>query len=129
MEQYPPTHTKERAPAHPCRRLHLRRCSTTTLRAVGRVRHRLMTNFGKALDRVPLDGYRSVKDLHGPSYVYAILRDQIRNEIDVDDRAVTILECRPPSRADLGPEWTRFAIARLRYTKARREWHIYWRDR
>jgi hypothetical protein len=56
-------------------------------------------------------------------------RDQIRNEIDVDDRAVTILECRPAWRADLGTEWTRFPIARLRYTKARREWQIYWRDR
>jgi len=55
-------------------------------------------------------------------------RDQIRNEIDIDDRAVTILECRPPWRADIGPEWTRFPIARLRYMKARREWQIYWRD-
>ncbi|MCB1258230.1 MAG: hypothetical protein KDB26_14055 [Microthrixaceae bacterium] len=41
-------------------------------------------------------------------------RDQIRYEIDVDDRAVTILECRPPWRADFGTEWTRFPIARLR---------------
>ena len=57
------------------------------------------------------------------------VRDQIRNEINVDDRAVTILECRPPWRADFGPDWTRFPIARLRYTKARREWQIYWRDR
>jgi hypothetical protein len=56
-------------------------------------------------------------------------RDQIRYELDVDDRAVTILECRPPWRANFGPEWTRFPIARLRYTKARREWQIYWRDR
>lgn len=34
-----------------------------------------------------------------------------------------------PRRADFGTEWTRFPIARLRYTKARREWQIYWRDR
>ena len=42
---------------------------------VGRVRHLSRTNFGKALVRVPLDGYQSVKDLQGPSYVYAILMD------------------------------------------------------
>jgi hypothetical protein len=54
---------------------------------------------------------------------------QIRFELDVDDRALTILECRPPWRSDFGPEWTRFPIARLRYTKTRRDWQIYWRDR
>jgi hypothetical protein len=53
----------------------------------------------------------------------------MRVEMDVDPRSVTILECRPPWRDDLGPEWTRFPIARLRYVRARREWSIYWRDR
>ena len=53
----------------------------------------------------------------------------IRYEMDVDSRSVTILECRPPWREDFGPEWTRFPIARLRHTKARKEWEIYWRDR
>ncbi|HUP15832.1 MAG TPA: DUF3024 domain-containing protein [Acidimicrobiia bacterium] len=28
-----------------------------------------------------------------------------------------------------GPEWTRFPVARLRYTKTRGEWSFYWRDR
>ena len=46
------------------------------LRPVGRVRHLSRTNFVKALERVPLDGYSSVKDLQGPSYVYAILMDR-----------------------------------------------------
>ena len=27
------------------------------------------------------------------------------------------------------PEWTRFPIARLRYTQATRTWTLYWRDR
>jgi len=45
------------------------------LRPVGRVRHLSRTNFGKALERVPLNGYSSVKDLQGPPYVYAILTD------------------------------------------------------
>lgn len=42
---------------------------------------------------------------------------------------MTILEYRPPWRADYGPNWTRFPIARLRYTKTRRQWSLYWRDR
>jgi hypothetical protein len=36
---------------------------------------------------------------------------------------------RPPSRNDMGTEWTRFPIARLRYTKAAKHWSLYWRDR
>ncbi len=55
-------------------------------------------------------------------------RGLIRFELDVTDRTVTILECRPPWKPEYGPEWTRFPIARLRYTKTRREWSLYWRD-
>lgn len=53
----------------------------------------------------------------------------IQYEFDVDDRAVTILECRPPWREGFGDDWSRFPIAWLRYTKVRQEWQIYWRDR
>ena len=42
---------------------------------------------------------------------------------------MTIVECRAPWREEDGPEWTRFPIARLRYTKADRTWSLYWRDR
>ncbi len=56
-------------------------------------------------------------------------RDQIRYEIDVGDRAITVLECRPPWREDFGRDWTRFPICRFRYTKARKQWSLYWRDR
>lgn len=59
----------------------------------------------------------------------AHVRDQIRIELDTTDRTITILECRPPWRPEYGPEWTRFPIARLRYTKTRNEWSLYWRDR
>lgn len=45
------------------------------------------------------------------------VRDQIRIELDVTDRTITILECRPPSHPDMGDEWTRFPVARLRYTR------------
>lgn len=56
-------------------------------------------------------------------------RMQIRYEMDVTDRSITILECRPPWSDEVGPEWTRFPVARLRYTKVRNEWSLYWRDR
>jgi hypothetical protein len=57
------------------------------------------------------------------------VRDQVRVEVDVADRFLTIVECRPPWRADLGSEWTRFPVARLRYTKGTELWSLYWRDR
>ncbi|MGH3181425.1 MAG: DUF3024 domain-containing protein [Streptosporangiaceae bacterium] len=57
------------------------------------------------------------------------LRDQVRVECDIGPGHLTIVECRPPWREALGPEWTRFPIARLRYTKATRLWWLYWRDR
>lgn len=50
-------------------------------------------------------------------------------EVDVAERHLTIVESRPPWRADVGPERTRFPIARLRYTKATGLWSMYWRDR
>jgi hypothetical protein len=55
--------------------------------------------------------------------------NEMRVEMDVDPRSVTIFECRPPWREDLGPEWTRQEIARLRYAKAARTWTLYWPDR
>jgi hypothetical protein len=57
------------------------------------------------------------------------LRDQIRVEYDAGRGQLTIVECRPPWRNDMGTEWTRFPIARLRYTTAARRWSLYWRDR
>ena len=57
------------------------------------------------------------------------MRDQVRVEADVADRHVTIVECRPPWRADLGSEWTRFPIARMRFTKTTGLWALFWRDR
>ena len=42
---------------------------------------------------------------------------------------MTIVERRAPWREEDGPEWTRFPIVRLRYTKTGRAWSLYWRDR
>ncbi len=58
------------------------------------------------------------------------VRDEVRIEADFDDRSVTILECRPPWDPDrMGSEWTRIPVARLRYTRSRREWTLYWPNR
>lgn len=57
------------------------------------------------------------------------LHDELRVECDVDGRRVTIYEARPPWQPDLGPEWTRSAVAQLRYTATSRAWTLYWRDR
>ena len=56
-------------------------------------------------------------------------RDQVRVECDTGSRQLTIVECRPPWRQGIGPEWTRLPIARLRYTQATKMWTLYWRDR
>jgi hypothetical protein len=56
-------------------------------------------------------------------------RDKVRYELDVAPRHLTVLECRPPWREGLGPDWSRSPIVRFHYTKARRTWAIYWRDR
>ncbi len=57
------------------------------------------------------------------------VRDQVRVEAQVSDRHVTIVECRPPWREDLGPEWTQSPIARLRFTQSTGTWSLFWRDR
>jgi plasmid stabilization system protein ParE len=56
-------------------------------------------------------------------------RHQVRVECQVAPRHLTIVERRAPWRADFGPEWTSFPIARLRYTPANKTWTLYWRDR
>lgn len=56
-------------------------------------------------------------------------RGQVRYELDIAARHLTIVECRPPWRPEYGPEWTRFPIVRFHYVKSRREWSTYWRDR
>ena len=56
-------------------------------------------------------------------------QDQIRIEVDVRGPSVTIVECRPPWRADLGPEWTRQGVARMKYDNGANRWTLYWSDR
>ena len=51
----------------------------------------------------------------------------MRVEAEIADRHVTIIETRPPW--DGQGDWTRFPVARLRYTVKTGQWSIYWRDR
>jgi hypothetical protein len=55
-------------------------------------------------------------------------QDQIRTEVDVRGKTVTIVECRPPWREDFGPEWTRQGVARMKFNTANNEWMLYWSD-
>ena len=56
-------------------------------------------------------------------------RHQVRVGCQIAPRHLTIVERRAPWRQDLGPEWTSFPIAQLRYTIAEKSWTLYWRDR
>jgi Protein of unknown function (DUF3024) len=56
-------------------------------------------------------------------------RHQVRVECQLAPRYLMIVERRAPWRADFGPKWTTFPIARLRYTAADKAWTLYWRDR
>jgi hypothetical protein len=59
--------------------------------------------------------------------VPAHLHGQVRVEVDVEQRHLTIVESRPPW--DGVSDWTRFPIARLRFTKHSGLWSLFWRDR
>ena len=56
-------------------------------------------------------------------------RHEVRVECQTAPRHLTIVERRAPWRAESGPEWTTFPIARLRYTVADKSWTLYFRDR
>jgi Protein of unknown function (DUF3024) len=60
----------------------------------------------------------------GPEHI----RNEIRVECDIAPRHLTICECRPPRREDSGPDWTRFPITRLHYTRTTGLWTLYWPD-
>jgi hypothetical protein len=54
---------------------------------------------------------------------------QVRLELEVDGVTLTIVERRAPWTSELGPEWSRVPIARLRYSPLRTEWTLFWCDR
>lgn len=57
------------------------------------------------------------------------VRDQVRVEYRTRGSAVTIVECRPPWREDLGPEWTEMPVARMKFDAESERWTLYWFDR
>jgi hypothetical protein len=67
-------------------------------------------------------------------YVPEHARDQVQVSYRVRGRSVTIVERRPPWRADMGPEWTTRPVAQLRWTSPTESgeegaWRLYWADR
>lgn len=70
---------------------------------------------------------RYVDDLNGNRPDHA--RDQVRFELELGPATVTIVECRPPWRAEAGTDWTRSPVAQLRYSTARGEWRLHCPDR
>lgn len=55
-------------------------------------------------------------------------RDEIRIEVGVRGRSVTIFECRPPWHENL-TEWSRMPIAQIRYAEDERAFTLHWADR
>lgn len=55
--------------------------------------------------------------------------DQLRVEFEQPGNALTILECCPAWRPDLGPGWSRHGVARLLYNASSGAWSLFWRDR
>jgi hypothetical protein len=56
-------------------------------------------------------------------------QDQVRIEMRRRGNTVTIVECRPPWPAELGPEWSELPQARMKYDATTRGWTLYWFDR
>jgi hypothetical protein len=54
------------------------------------------------------------------------VRDQIRIEVDEGPGYVTVFECRPPWHPDVGPDWTRLPVARLRRNSKTGFWTLYY---
>lgn len=55
-------------------------------------------------------------------------QEAVRLEIGVHGANVSIFELRPPWCADVGPEWSRRAVAQLRHT-GRGHWLLLWQNR
>ena len=56
------------------------------------------------------------------------VRDQVRLEVEVGRSTVTLVEMRAPWRREYGPDWTRTAIASLRYSQKNGGWSLFWMD-
>lgn len=57
------------------------------------------------------------------------IRDQVKLEFTVRGNGITIVERRPPWRADFGADWSSMKIAQLRFDPTARTWSLWWADR
>jgi Protein of unknown function (DUF3024) len=54
---------------------------------------------------------------------------EIRIEYRVRGNTITIYECRPPWREDLGPDWTSLRVCTFQWDPKTRLWTLHARDR
>jgi hypothetical protein len=85
-------------------------------------------NMSEAADLIPESDLAKIRR-YCAARVPGRVAHLYRLEIEVRGRAVTILECRPPWSPDIGPEWTRLPVARLRFVASQAAWRLYWHDR
>ncbi len=55
--------------------------------------------------------------------------DKLRIEYKVRGNTITLYECRPPWRKELGPDWTRMRVCTFEWDPATYLWTLYARDR
>ncbi len=56
------------------------------------------------------------------------LQNEMRPEIEVAERDITVYECRPPWRPDDDLAWTRHPVVRFRLSEPSGDWSVMWRD-
>jgi hypothetical protein len=55
--------------------------------------------------------------------------DKLRIEYGVRGNTITIYECRPPWRKEIGPDWTRMRVCTFEWDPGTRLWTLYAHDR
>lgn len=56
------------------------------------------------------------------------LEDEIKVEASRRGKTITIAECRPPWKPELGPEWSEIKLAQLRFDDESGTWSLYCSD-
>jgi hypothetical protein len=65
---------------------------------------------------------------HCAKRIPAHVRDRICLDVEVSGRVITSIERRAPWSPEIGPEWTRTPIARLRQRADNGAWQLFWCD-
>lgn len=82
-----------------------------------------------ALPAEVLDPAISLVATYGATKVPAEHDDKLKIEYRVRGNRITIYECRPPRRVEIGPDWTRMRICTFEWDSVPRLWTLYACDR